>query len=229
LLIAFKPQFLETARHYAELGENSRQFAAFLTYAALDPVDGYTVEDFQAAIGALQQEGLQEAAQALSQALEGAGEQREEYWKNRIQPFWQHVWPKSRDLASNGIAESLARMSIAGAHLKLGGGVQSRKRRIQPLIDPRQAKMQEMIEAGCTPTHTHALEPLLNKPFAGAFHEPAADRPAVSLELWVIEMRLMGVEIVLEIGEGPTCRFGQRWRGEQRLQLCRDLRLAPVA
>jgi hypothetical protein len=113
LLIAFKSQFLETAHHYANLGEHSRQFAAFLTYAALDPVDGYTAQDFQTAVGALPQEGLQEAAQALSQALEGSGEQREDNWRNRIQPFWQHVWPKSCDVASMGIAESLARMSIA--------------------------------------------------------------------------------------------------------------------
>jgi hypothetical protein len=113
LLIAFKAQFLDTAHHYGELGEHSRQFAAFLTYAALDPVDGYTPQDFQSAIGALPQQGLQEAAQALVQALEGAGEQREDYWKNRIQPFWQQVWPKSLELASNGIAESLARLSIA--------------------------------------------------------------------------------------------------------------------
>jgi len=113
LLIAFKAQFLSTAHHYAELGEHGRQFAAFLTYAAFDPVDGYSPQDFQSAIGTLPQEGLKEAAQALSQALEGAGEQREEYWKNRIQPFWQQVWPKSLSLASNGIAESLARLSIA--------------------------------------------------------------------------------------------------------------------
>lgn len=113
LLIAFKPQFLETAHHYVELGDHSKQFAAFLTYAALNPVESYTTQDFQAAIGALPQEGLQEAAQALSQALEGAGEQREDFWRNRVQPFWQHVWPKSRDLASNGIAASLARMSVA--------------------------------------------------------------------------------------------------------------------
>jgi len=113
LLIAFKQQFLETAHHYVELGDHSKQFAAFLTYAALNPVEGYTTQAFQAAIEVLPQEGLQEAAQALSQALEGAGEQREDYWKNRVQPFWQHVWPKSRDLTSNGIAVSLARMSIA--------------------------------------------------------------------------------------------------------------------
>ncbi len=113
LLVAFKRQFLSTAEHYANLGEHSSQFAAFLTYAALDPIEEYTPEDFQLAIGALPQEGLEEAAQAISQALEGAGEQREDYWKNRVQPFWQQVWPKSRNLASNSIAESLVRMSIA--------------------------------------------------------------------------------------------------------------------
>ena len=113
LLIAFKAQFLDTAHHYGELGEHSRQFAAFLTYAALDLIDGYAPHDFQSAIGALPQKGLQQAAQALVQALEGAGEQREEYWKNRVQPFWQQVWPKSLELSSNGIAASLARLSIA--------------------------------------------------------------------------------------------------------------------
>lgn len=113
LLIAFKSQFLSTADHYKELGEHGGQFAAFFTYAALDPVEGYTSTDFRTAIGTLPQEGLHEVARALSQALKGAGEQREDYWKNRVRPFWQEVWPKSGDLASNSIAESLALMSIA--------------------------------------------------------------------------------------------------------------------
>lgn len=113
LMGAFKTQFLNTAHHYADLGEHSRQFAAFLTYAALESLSGYTTEDFRLAFELLPQIGLNEAAQALSQALEGAGDQREEYWENRVQPFWQHVWPKKRDLANNDIAESLARLSIA--------------------------------------------------------------------------------------------------------------------
>jgi hypothetical protein len=113
LLIALKAQFLDTIQHYTELGEHAQQFAAFLTYAALDPVDLYTAQDFQAALGALPQEGLHESAQALVQALDGAGEQREDYWANRIQPFWQDIWPKSRQLASERIAESLAQLSIA--------------------------------------------------------------------------------------------------------------------
>lgn len=113
LLLALKTEFLETARHYGELGEHAQQFAAFLTYAALGPVDGFTAEEWRAAIAALPQEGLEESAQALTQALEGAADQREEYWKNRIYPFWRNVWPKSRDLATPGISESLSRMCLA--------------------------------------------------------------------------------------------------------------------
>ncbi len=113
LLLAFKPQLLDTARHYGELGKHAPQFAAFLTYAALGPVDGYTAQEWRTAIAALPKEGLQESAQALVQALDGAADQREEYWKNRIQPFWQEVWPKSRDLATPGISESLTRLCIA--------------------------------------------------------------------------------------------------------------------
>lgn len=113
LLIAFKSQFLATAHHYAQLGEHNRQFAAFLTYAGLDPVEGYAPQEFRAALGELPQEGLHESAQALVQALEGAGEQCEDNWRNRVRPFWQDIWPKSQQLASNGIAESLARLSIA--------------------------------------------------------------------------------------------------------------------
>lgn len=113
LLIAFKSQFLDSANHYADLGEHRQQFAAFLTYAALGPTEGYTVDEFRSAMGTLPQEGLEKSAQAFSQAIEGAADQREDYWKNRAQPFWQEVWPKSRDLATPRIAESLTRLIIA--------------------------------------------------------------------------------------------------------------------
>lgn len=113
LLAAFKSQLLDSANHYADLGEHRQQFSTFLTYAALGPTEGYTIEEFRTAIGALPQEGLEESAQALCQALEGAADQREDYWRNRAQPFWQLIWPKSRDLATRRIADSLTRMVIA--------------------------------------------------------------------------------------------------------------------
>ena len=113
LQIAFKSQFLDAAKHYADLGEHRQQYAAFFTYAALGPIEGYTLEEFRSAIGALPQEGLEESAQALYQALEGAADQREDYWENRVQPFWLRIWPKSRDLATPRISECLTRLAIA--------------------------------------------------------------------------------------------------------------------
>lgn len=113
LLTAFKSQFLDAAKHYVDFGEHRQQYAAFLTYAALGPTERYTLEEFRSAIGALPKEGLEESAQALYQALEGAADQREDYWKNRVQPLWLRVWPKSRDLATSRISESLTRLAIA--------------------------------------------------------------------------------------------------------------------
>lgn len=113
LFNAFKLDFLETARHYDSLGEHGRQYAAIFTYAALDPADIFTSAELYAATSALPQDGLQESAQTLVQALEGAGEQREEYWRNRILHYWKTIWPKSKQVATKPITEHLARLVIA--------------------------------------------------------------------------------------------------------------------
>jgi len=113
LLAAFKREFLCTAQHFEELSKHGRQYATFLTYAALNNAEGYSYNDFRDAVAALPQDGLERVSQALSNALEGAGEQREDYWKNRIHPFWQHIWPKSLEKASEAITDNLIRMSIA--------------------------------------------------------------------------------------------------------------------
>lgn len=53
------------------------------------------------------------AAQTLVRLLEGAGEQRTEYWHNRIVPYLRHIWPKSREVVTPAISESFARLCIA--------------------------------------------------------------------------------------------------------------------
>lgn len=135
LLIALKSHFLESANHYSDLGKHRQQFAAFLTYAALESIEGCTLEEFRTAISALPQEGLEESAVALSQALEGAADQREDYWNNRIQPFWQNVWPKSRDLATSRIAESLTRLIIA-ARSEFPAALAAMQDWLQPIEHP---------------------------------------------------------------------------------------------
>ena len=113
LLTALKQPLLATATHYAQLGEHAEQYAAFLTFAALDPGEIFTPKELADATRALPPEGLHGVAQALVRALEGAGEQRGEYWRNRVLPYFRSIWPKSRDVITPAISESLARLCIA--------------------------------------------------------------------------------------------------------------------
>lgn len=113
LLEAIKHPFLDTANYYAQLGKHNEQFAAFLTYVALDPGDVFTITQLATAVRALPADGLRESARALVRALEGAGDTREDYWQNRVLPFWEKIWPKSNDRVSNANAESLARLCVA--------------------------------------------------------------------------------------------------------------------
>jgi hypothetical protein len=110
---SLKPAFLDTARHYAALGRHDGQYASLLTFAALDPGDTFTVAELAGATRALPPDGLRDSAQALVRALDGAGEQRGDYWTNRIKPYLHAVWPKTRDNISAAIAENLGRLCVA--------------------------------------------------------------------------------------------------------------------
>jgi hypothetical protein len=113
LMEVLKPAFLDTSRHYAALGKHDGQYASLLTFAALDPGDTFTATELAAATRALPPDGLNDAAQALVRALEGAGDQRADYWANRVAPYLHAIWPKTRDNMSPAIAESLGRLCVA--------------------------------------------------------------------------------------------------------------------
>ncbi|WP_199221450.1 anti-phage defense-associated sirtuin Dsr1 [Desulfonatronum sp. SC1] len=113
LMEMLKPAFLDTARHFAALGKHNGHYASLLTFAALDPGDTFTTAELAAATRSLPPDGLHDAAQALVRALEGAGDQRADYWTNRVAPYLHAIWPKTRDNISPDIAESLGHLCIA--------------------------------------------------------------------------------------------------------------------
>ncbi len=113
LLEAIKQPFLGTAERYAQLGRRNDQYAAFLTFAALEPGGIFSKFELATATRSLPSDGLHAAAQALVRALEGTGEQRGEYWRNRVLPYFKSIWPKSRSAMTPVISESLARLCVA--------------------------------------------------------------------------------------------------------------------
>ena len=113
LMEILKPNFLDTAHHYAALGTYGKQYASLLTFSALDPSDTFTTSELATATRSLPHDGLKDSAQTLVRALEGAGDQRNDYWRFRVAPYLHAVWPKTRDNISPTIAESLGLLCIA--------------------------------------------------------------------------------------------------------------------
>ena len=113
LMDMIKSSFLAAADHYLDLGELGRQYANLLAFAGLEPGDTFLTTELADATKALPKKGLDGIADTLVLALESAGEQREEYWMNRVQPYFKTIWPKSRDIANEHISESFAKICIA--------------------------------------------------------------------------------------------------------------------
>lgn len=113
LFRVLKTFFLETSKNYDRLGDSASQFVGLFTFAALEPEESYTVQDFREAFLNLPAQALLESAEALVRVIDGAGERREEYWTNRIRPFLMYIWPHDSKLLSAPLADVLARLAIA--------------------------------------------------------------------------------------------------------------------
>ena len=117
LMEAIKAPFLDSARHYDLFGEHGeRRYPALLTFAALYRSDIFARQELAAATGALPTAGLVYAANALARELEGAGEQRPEFWKNRALWYFEKIWPKSLDHKTPTISEALGSVCIAAGN-----------------------------------------------------------------------------------------------------------------
>ncbi len=135
LMEAIKKPFLDTAGHYSALGKHGEQYAALLTFAALDQGDTYSANELASATRALPSDGLLAAARALIHALEGTSEQRADYWSNRVLPYLRSIWPKERGRIAPAISEHLARLCVA-AQEAFPEALEELKHRLQPLQHP---------------------------------------------------------------------------------------------
>ena len=112
LMEALKQSFLDSAGHFSSLGRYGENYASLLTFVALDQGEVFKSSELKSATRTLPSDGLGYVANSLVRALSGAGDQRVEYWKNRIVPYLDSIWPKSIDTVSPGILESFALLCI---------------------------------------------------------------------------------------------------------------------
>lgn len=117
LLKTIKQDFLETSKHYASLGMSAEQYAYFITYCALEGVEGFKDTDFQTAFYNLPEEGLAVSIRAVTDALEASDDKYPVYWSMHVKPFWNTIWPKDKKLATPKLAQEMAKLCIAAKEL----------------------------------------------------------------------------------------------------------------
>jgi hypothetical protein len=112
LFAAIKLQFMDTVNHYGILGESASRYASLLTFVALESPEPFTKKELASVTAQLPVEGLDRCAHSLAQGLDGAGEKRTEYWKNRVRPYLKEIWPKSNEAHSRAVSNAFTRLCM---------------------------------------------------------------------------------------------------------------------
>lgn len=116
LLDCLKSSIVATSHRLNELSAaHQRQFVGLLTYAALESIQGEPkhVHILKACFESLPTDAFAFVASSLERSLRGAGDQRPEYFANRVEPFMKAFWRKSRDAKTKTISAELARACVA--------------------------------------------------------------------------------------------------------------------
>lgn len=129
-----KVSFLETAKHYKQLGKHGEQYAKLLTLTALESSNIFTNAELISATKTLPSSALLHVAYILVQSLEAAGDKHAEYWRNRILPYWNTIWPKSRDSVTLEICNVLAQLCIV-ARNEFPNALKAIQHWLQPIDD----------------------------------------------------------------------------------------------
>ena len=156
LFVEIRQPFLDTAHHYEELGQFAKQYAALLTFAALDPSDTFRRGELTDATGTLPDAGLLVASRTLQQTIESAGSSQVASWENRIVPYLDSIWPTAGERKTNDISASLAYLCV-----KAGDAFPHAVERLNDWFQPLSERLgcvYELHESGlCQRFPRHAL------------------------------------------------------------------------
>ncbi len=109
-----KLQFLATARHYHELGRWGESYARLLTEMSLEARQAFQESELAGATHALPPAAREKMVRWLVELLKSTGNQRAEYFRNRVLPYMQSsIWPKAGKDFTPNIRESLSRLFVA--------------------------------------------------------------------------------------------------------------------
>ncbi len=113
-----KESFLATALYTQSLGKYADSYASLLTWVAINPSDSFTKVELAQATQHIGQTGLVTAQKTLLHFLRSFSEEQKSYrkddfWKNRVKPYFESIWPKQKKLTSGDeISDNFAELCL---------------------------------------------------------------------------------------------------------------------
>lgn len=116
LLSEIKPYFIATASHYDDLQKGGRDYGRcyveMLRYITLYQSNIFTDTELRHVYNALPSEALHQIIQSIGSYLPEKQEELNKFWKDRLQPFFIKIWPKSKDKFTNQLVDALLNLCI---------------------------------------------------------------------------------------------------------------------
>lgn len=112
MLFAMKKSFLETSSHYSRLGDLAKNYSAMLGTLALHSRDEFEATELREALKVIGNDGRGEAARAVRRGMSGSGDRKKAYFENRVVPFFNELWPQTKDAVSPAVAKALTEVCL---------------------------------------------------------------------------------------------------------------------
>lgn len=100
-------------KHSKELGKKTEVIFKLFAFICFESTTLYRIEEQQKVLNAIGQEGLKTIARFIEQTMGEKSQQNDQYWKNRIKPFFINAWPKENKFLCSEISQSFAVMSLS--------------------------------------------------------------------------------------------------------------------
>ncbi|MBK8816118.1 MAG: hypothetical protein IPN42_11770 [Methylococcaceae bacterium] len=98
--------------HSSELGKKTEMLYQLFASLCFEYKTLYSIEEQQKILNAIGQQGLKIIARSIKLSFGENTQQNDQYWKNRIKPFFINAWPKESQLLSPEISRFFADMSL---------------------------------------------------------------------------------------------------------------------
>ncbi|MFI5342090.1 MAG: SIR2 family protein, partial [Candidatus Methylomirabilales bacterium] len=156
-----KLHFLDAFGHLPEIGNHTENLAGLLAAISIDGEAVITVAEARTCLRSLDDFGRGTVAHWIVERLEGAGEQAENLWRDRVGPWIAEAWPKEKLLRGPHSSLNLTRAAI----LSRAAFPEAEKLIAQflvPLETGSSLALQALVQSGHLESHPHEALELLN-------------------------------------------------------------------